>query len=66
MYSVEAKAAGTKADEEEAESNHKEQIESSPGTLWKADPQSQETPQGGQEELHTQPRRLRTQSRHEE
>ena len=31
-------------DEEEAESNHEEQIESCPGILWEADPQSQETP----------------------
>ena len=31
-------------DEEEAESNHEEQIESCPGTLLQADPQGQETP----------------------
>ena len=42
-------------DEEEAESNHEEQIESCPGILWEADPQSQETPHGGREELRTQP-----------
>ena len=53
-------------DEEEAESNHEEQIKSCPGTLWEADPQSQETPQGGREEFRTQPRRLRTQFCHEE
>ena len=53
-------------DEEEADSNHEGQTESCLGTLWEADPQSQETPQGGREELHTQPRRLITQSCHED
>ena len=31
-------------DEEEAESNHEEQIESCPETLWDEDPQSQAAP----------------------
>ena len=66
-YSAEAKAAGTQAEEEEryeeeAESNHEEQIESCFGTLLEEDPQSQETPQGGREEIRTQPWGLRTQS----
>ena len=42
--------------------HHEEQIESCPGTLWEEDPQSQKTPQGGREELSTQPWQLRTQS----
>ena len=49
-------------DEEEADSNHEGQTESCLGTLWEADPQSQETPQGGSEEGLTQPGQLRTQS----
>ena len=47
------KLKGEQRDEEEAESNHDGQTESCSGTLWEADRQSQETPQGGREELHT-------------
>ena len=57
---------GEQRDEEEAGLNHKGQIEFCPGTLWEVDRQSQETRQGGREKIRTQPRRLRTQSRHEE
>ena len=47
-------------DEEKVTLNHEEQIETCPVTLWEEDPQSLETPQGGREELHTQPWQLRT------